>query len=274
MLSFGNQNFIKHFTTCLLLICTVFLSAQNKTESAALDIHEKTYNAESKILDLILVISNNNAQENFKGKIKISAPVGFKSILDQNIAVDLQKNERKFVSVKFFVTNNADAGDAKINLILANQSDQKIDEKTVTHTVEENSLLQMIAENSQIFRSNNQDSLKIRIKVSNKGNRTQKTTLVFKIPDQQDSNLFIEKQGTLHPQQDSIFTFSFLPSKELLKKNIFTINVTGFKDPDKEIFGNTRISVQSISNVQNFQDELQMVLQALQKIQLQEVTAE
>ncbi len=80
--------------------------------------------------------------------------------------------------------------------------------------------------------------------------------MVFKIPDQNESNLFIEKSGMLHPQQDSIFTFSFLPSKELIKKNIFTVNVTGFKDPDKEIFGNTRISVQSISNVQNFQDEL------------------
>jgi len=257
MLSFGNQIFIKHFTTCLLLFCTVFLSAQNTTGNTILDIHEKTYNAESKILDLILVISNNNANENFKGKIKISAPAGFKSILDQNIAIDLQKNERKFVSVKFLVSNNADAGDAKINLILANQSDQKIDEKTITHTVEENSLLQMIAENSQIFRTNNQDSLKIRIKVSNKGNKPQKTTLVFKIPDQNESNLFIEKSGMLHPQQDSIFTFSFLPSKELIKKNVFTVNVTGFKDPDKEIFGNTRISVQSISNVQNFQDELQ-----------------
>ncbi len=59
------------------------------------------------------------------------------------------------------------------------KSDQKIDEKTITHTVEENSLLQMIAENSQIFRTNNQDSLKIRIKVSNKGNKPQKTTFGF-----------------------------------------------------------------------------------------------
>ncbi len=76
MLSFGNQIFIKHFTTCLLLFCTVFLSAQNTTENTILDIHEKTYNAESKILDLILVISNNNANENFKGKIKISTSCG------------------------------------------------------------------------------------------------------------------------------------------------------------------------------------------------------
>jgi len=257
MISFGNQNLIKYFTAYLLLICTVCLSAQNRNDNAVLDIHEKTYNAESKILDLIIVVSNNNANESFKGKIKISAPAGFKSILDHLIFIDLQKNEKKFISVKFLVSSNADAGDAKINLILANQSDQKIDEKTVIHTVEENSLIQMTAENSQILRSNLQDSLKIRIKVSNKGNRTQKTTLVFKIPDQNDSTIFTEKNGTLRPQQDSIFTFSFLPSKELTKRNIFTVNVTGFKDPDKEIFGNTRISVQSISNVQNFQDELQ-----------------
>jgi hypothetical protein len=238
------------------LIGSLFLSAQNKTENILFDIHEKSYSTDSKILDLVIVL-NNNSNENFKGKIKISTPTGFRSILGQEIVVELQKNEKRFVSLKFFVGNNADAGDAKINLILANQYDQKINEKTVVHQVEENSLLQMTAETSQIFRTNNQDSLQIRIKVSNKGNRTQQTTLVFKIPDHSDSNLFIEKHGTLRPQQDSVFTFSFLPSKELFKQNNFTINVTGFKDPDKEIFGNTRISVQSISHTQKFQDEQQ-----------------
>ncbi|MDF2552336.1 MAG: hypothetical protein K0R77_1611 [Chryseobacterium sp.] len=250
------QNFIKYCTTFLLLIGSLFLSAQNKTENILFDIHEKSYSEESKIIDLVIVVENNTT-ENFKGKIKISTPTGFKSILGQEIIVDLQKNERRFVSLKFFVSNNADAGDANINLTLTNQYDQKINEKMVTHKVEESSLLQMFAETSQIFRNNNQDSLKIRIKVSNKGNKTQQTTLVFKIPDHSDSNLFIEKHGTLRPQQDSVFTFSFLPSKELLKHNIFDINVTGFKDPDKEIFGTSRISVQSISHTQKFQDEQQ-----------------
>jgi hypothetical protein len=251
-----SQNFIKSFANCLLLICSLFLSAQNKTENILFDIHEKSYNAESKILDMVIVVDNSR-NENFKGKLKILTPTGFRSILGQEIAVDLQKNEKRFISLKFFVGNNADAGDAQINLILANELDQKIGEKTVIHQVEESSLLQMIAESPQIFRSNDLDSLKIRIKVSNKGNRTQQTTLVFKIPDYSDSNSFIEQHGTLRPQQDSTFTFSFLPSKELLKHNNFTINVTGFKDPDKEIFGNTRISVQSISHTQKFQDEQQ-----------------
>ncbi|WP_129533808.1 hypothetical protein [Chryseobacterium sp. 3008163] len=238
------------------MICSLFLSAQNKTENILFDIHEKSYNAESKILDLVIIIDNNK-DENFKGKLKVSTPTGFRSILGQEIFVDLQKNEKRFISLKFFVGNNADAGDAQINLILTNEFDQKIGEKTVIHQVQESSILQMTAENQQIFRDNNLDSLKIRIKVSNKGNRMQQTTLVFKIPDYSDSNHFIEQHGTLRPQQDSTFTFSFLPSKELLKQSNFTINVTGFKDPDKELFGNTRISVQSVSHTQKFQDEQQ-----------------
>lgn len=256
MLSVFSQNLIKNFANCLLLICSLFLSAQNKTENILFDIHEKSYNAESKILDLVIVIDNNK-DENFKGKLKVSTPTGFRSILGQEIFIDLQKNEKRFISLKFLVGNNADAGDAQINLILTNEFDQKIGEKTVIHQVQESSILQMVAENPQIFRDNNLDSLKIRIKVSNKGNRTQQTTLVFKIPDYSDSNHFIEQHGTLRPQQDSTFTFSFLPSKELLKQSNFTINVTGFKDPDKELFGNTRISVQSISHTQKFQDEQQ-----------------
>ncbi|RZJ49525.1 MAG: hypothetical protein EOO19_05295, partial [Chryseobacterium sp.] len=251
-----SQKFIKNLANCLLLICSLFLSAQNKTENILFDIHEKSYNAESKILDMVLVVDNNR-NENFKGKLKIITPTGFKSILGQQITVDLQKNEKRFISLKFLVSNNANAGDAQINLILVNEFDQKVFEKTVIHQVQESSILQMTAEASQIFRTNNLDSLKIRIKVSNKGNKAQQTTLVFKIPDHSDSNLFIEKHGTLRPQQDSIFTFSFLPSKELNKQNNFTINVTGFKDPDKEIFGNIRISVQSTSHVQKFQDEQQ-----------------
>lgn len=256
MLSVFSQNSIKNFANCLLLICSLFLSAQNKTENILFDIHEKSYNAESKILDLVIVVDN-NSNENIKGKIKITTPTGFKSILGQEIIVDLQKNEKRFISLKFFVGNNADAGDAHINLTLIDGFNQKIGEKTVIHQVQESSILQMTAETPQIFRDNNRDSLKIRIKVSNKGNRKLQTTLVFKIPDYSDSNHFIEQHGTLRPQQDSTFTFSFLPSKELLKKNNFTVNVTGFKDPDKEIFGNTRISVQSISHTQKFQDEQQ-----------------
>jgi len=254
MLPFTSQKLIKYFAAHLFLICSFFLSAQNKTENISFDIHEKLYDSESKILDLVIVV-NNNSTENFKGKIKIAAPAGFKSIFGQDIAVDLQKNEKRFVSLKFYIGTNAEAGDAKIDLILNDQNNQKILEKTVIHQVEASSILQMATETTQILRSEIKDSIHIRIKVSNRGNTTQKTTLVFKIPDHTDSNLFIERHGTLRQQQDSIFAFSFLPSKEMLKQNTFSIDVTGFKDPEKEIFGNTRITVLSISHTQKFKDE-------------------
>lgn len=256
MSSFLSKNFIKSFANCLLLICSLFLSAQNKKEDILFDLQEKSYNPESKILDLMFVLDN-SGKENFKGKLKISTPEGFKSILGKEIIVDVQKNEKRFISIKFFVGNNTAAGDAKIILNLTNESEQNIYEKTVIHQIEEKSLLQMVAENSQIFRNNNIDSLKIRIKVSNKGNKDQKMTLVFKISDYNDSNQFIEKHGMLRPQQDSIFTFSFLPSKELSKQNNFSVNITGFKDQNKEIFGNTKVFIQSVSHTQRFQNEQQ-----------------
>ncbi len=251
-----SKNFTQYFSAFLIMISSVILSAQNKTESIVFDIHEKSYNEDSKILDIVISL-NNTTNQNFNGKIKISVPEGFRSIMGEEILIDLQKNEKKFISLKIFVSNSADAGDAKINLSLTDKLNNKIDQKTILHQVIEKSLLQMVAETSQIFRTDARDSLQVRVKVSNKGNRRQQTTLVFKIPEQNDSNLFIEKKGTIRPQQDSVFIFSFLPSKELLKKSTFNINVTGFKDPDKEIFGNTRISVQSVSHIQKFQDEQQ-----------------
>lgn len=232
----------------------LYCQASKDSKEVFIDIQEQTYSQEAKIVDLVVSVTN-NSPENFRGEMKISVPKGFKTILTEDINLNINKGEKKFISVKILVSENAGAGENRIRLSLNNEQHKIIDEKTVSQTIAENNILQMTAEALGIFRKEGRDSLQLKVKVSNRGNRPQKTTLVFKIPDYSDHNLFIEQNATISPQKDTIFTLHYLPSREMMNWNSFLISVTGFREPNKEIFGTVGIPVRNISNTQKFQDE-------------------
>ncbi len=247
---------IKFLAVHLLMICTPLFFCQNRQDSKdiSIDIQEQSYSQESRIIDLVVSV-NNSSSEDFSGKLKIFVPKGFKNVIAEDINLYLRKSEKKFISVKVLVSENAAAGKNRIRLTLSDEQNKIIEEKEMYQVVDENNLLQMAAEALQIFRKTGQDSLQLKVKVSNRGNREQSVTLVFKIPDHTDQNIFIEQKGTISAQKDTVFALRFLSSREMMNKNSFVISVTGFREPNKEIFGTAGIPVQNISDTQVFQDE-------------------
>uniref|UniRef100_A0AAU6WK13 Uncharacterized protein n=1 Tax=Chryseobacterium endophyticum TaxID=1854762 RepID=A0AAU6WK13_9FLAO len=56
-----------------------------------------------------------------------------------------------------------------------------------------------------------------------------------------------------------------MPSGPLARTSQFSITIAGFRDPEKEIFGNTSVSVQNVASSQRYQDPQSMVLSEYKK---------
>lgn len=229
------------------------ISAQKLNNFVTIEISNDVVSTHSKILTLTIATINSGSQD-FKGKINFIAPKGFRKITDQDILVEVKANERRYTSIKLLITNDAKSGDAALHFNLVGEDNIICAKKTYIHPVEINNSVQISADNSLIYRTGEEDSLRVKVRISNLGNNIQNVTLVFKIPDSAEENLFIEKQGIIGIRKDSVFNFSFKPSKNLLKQSYFNVTVTGFRNPDKEIIGSTYINIQNISNRQKFQE--------------------
>ena len=66
-------------------------------------------------------------------------------------------------------------------------------------------------------------------------------------------NFFIEKKGSIAVQKDSVFIYRFRPSANMAKTPQFSVNIVGFREPDKEIFGNSTVSIQNNASTQHYQ---------------------
>ncbi|WP_200247471.1 COG1470 family protein [Chryseobacterium paridis] len=228
------------------------MPAQNSA-GITLEIRNESRVDKGNIIDLILVLKN-ESNSHFKGKVEINIPSGFRNISGNKTEVDMKSGDHLFLPVKILINNNAVAGASSIAFKLTDAQNALIVKKEITYTVAENNSMRIIPENPVIYTNNVNDSVEIRARVSNLGNKKQNVTLVFKIPEITHGTIFTEKTGTVGVQKDSVFVFRFLPSKLLMRSSQFTVNIAGFREPDKEIFGNAPVSVQNISSTQRYQD--------------------
>ncbi|ROI06577.1 hypothetical protein EGI16_01325 [Chryseobacterium sp. G0240] len=246
------QNALKKIFSVFLILFLTGLPAQQRS-GISLDIRNESRTGKAGILDLIMVL-NNEGSTDFKGKIEMALPTGFRNISGNSIQVSMKSGERLFLPVKILVSNNAGSGKAHLSFRLADQQSQTIAEKEIVHTVAENNTMRITAENPVIYMNRSSDSVEVRARVSNLGNRKQQVTLVFKIPEAGQGNSFVEKKGSIGIQKDSVFVFRFLPSGIGARSSQLSVNIAGFREPDKEIFGNTSVSIQNVSSVQRYED--------------------
>ncbi|WP_131701430.1 hypothetical protein [Chryseobacterium sp. FH2] len=218
-----------------------------------MEIRNESNSENPNIIDVLLVLKNNE-NNRFKGKIDINTPSGFRTISDSKIEIELNPGQNLFIPVKILINKNAGSGKADLTFSLTDDQNHPVIKKSLPYTVVENNTIKITAENQIIYMGTTTDSLEVRARVSNLGNKRQNVTVVFKIPEATQRNLFIEKKGTIGVQKDSVFIFRFLPSGNLVKSSQFTVNIAGFREPDKEIFGNASVSVQNVSSTQRYQD--------------------
>lgn len=245
--------FKKIILVFLIPLSFILISAQDHS-GIRMEIRNESRADKSSIIDLIVSVKNENPDTPFKGNINIQVPSGFRSILNNTVEVDLKPGENIFLPVKILINNDAAYGEANITFNLTDLQNHLVTKKVITHIVAENNALRIAPETPLIHINNSNDSIEVRARVSNLGNKKQKVTIVFKIPDAAQENFFVEKKGSVGVHKDSVFVFRFMPSNRIIKGSQFTVNIVGFRDPDKEIFGNASVSVQNVSSVQHYQD--------------------
>ncbi len=236
----------------ILIPFSVWISAQTGT-AISMEIRNEPNRVNPNIVEILLVLKNNESKH-FKGKVEVKTPKGFRTISDNNAEIELNPGQNLFIPIKILTSNTIVSGKADLIFTITDEKNQQVIKKSLSYVVTENNNMKVTAENPVVYMGTSKDSLEVRARVSNLGNKRQHVTIVFKIPEATQKNLFIEKKGTIDVQKDSVFVFRFLPSGNLLKSSQFTVNIAGFREPDKEIFGNTSISVQNVSSTQRYQD--------------------
>ncbi|MFL9832438.1 COG1470 family protein [Chryseobacterium terrae] len=218
-----------------------------------MEIEQGSSPSRTRLLNLVVAVQN-LASNNFSGKLQFECPKGFKIISGEEPVVELRPKEKKYIPVRIIVGSDAKAGSSPIKIRLLDQLGILITERIKEHVIDVNNDLNLALLNAPIYRSSGEEPISVKIRVSNLGNISQDITLVCKIPDPENGSQFLEQQALINVKKDSIFTFTYQPSKGLARLSNFSINVSGFRNPDKEIFNSATVFVQNISSVQKYQD--------------------
>jgi len=251
MMPFFSRRFL--FTLFIVLFSSIFINAQKTESNVTMEIEQGNSPSRSRLLNLVVAIQNHSSN-NFSGKIQFVCPKGFKVISGEEPLIELKPNEKKYLPVRIIVESDAKAGSSPIKVRLLDQLGVFITERIKEHVIDVNNDLNLSLLNAPIYRSSSLEPISVKVRVSNSGNISQDITLVCKIPDPENGNQFLEQQAIINVKKDSTFTFTYQPSKGLSRLSNFSINISGFRNPDKEIFNTATVFVQNISSVQKYQD--------------------
>lgn len=236
----------------LFLLFSTPILAQNGGTGIVMTLQNDTSFKQPTLLSLVVVIKNNTSTP-IKGKIKFEAAKGFRNLNGDNSVVQLDPGETRHIPVKYVIGADVIAGTSVLTCRLISMEGTIIAEQNTTHTIIQDNTLAISSIDNTIYHQSNNQPIAVKVKITNRGNIPQNITLVCKFPDPSTANLFIEQTATLGVKKDSIFTFTYLPSKALAKQSTYTVRISGFRNPDKEIFGNTNVDIQNISSTQQYQ---------------------
>lgn len=229
------------------------LNAQTNQFPVRMEIERETSPSKSRLINIVVALQNTES-ENFSGNLHLIIPSGYKAISGLQTPVNLQKSEKKYIPLRLIADNNAKAGSSEIKIQLLNLLGNVISEQTTKNIIEVDNNLSMTSLSPTIFRDSGDEAVSVKVRVRNTGNIAQNITLVCKFPDPDKGNLFLEQEALIDVKKDSVFTFTYHPPKSLSNISNYSINISGFRNPEKEIFNTASITVQNISSKQKFQE--------------------
>jgi len=100
----------------------------------------------------------------------------------------------------------------------------------------------LLADDTPVMVINPEDSVRIQVTVQNSGNTVEEVTVVFNVPNLRGASPFTELKETLAPREQKRFTYSFIPSNNLLSAGQFSVRITAMKGKEKMIFGNKTVT--------------------------------
>lgn len=247
--------FLSHFRRIFFLFLISFIPALVSAQTGngiSMEIRDDSNMGKERIISTIAEIKN-DSQNPFKGKLSIAVPKGFRNISGNISEIEVPAGGTLYLPIKILVNSNAGFGESTIDFTLTDLQNNIVKTQNLIHTIAENNSMAISTDTPIIYMSNVNDSIEVRARVSNLGNKRQDVTIVFKIPEADRGNFFIEKKGSIAVQKDSVFIYRFRPSGNMAKTPQFSVNIVGFREPDKEIFGNSTVSIQNNASTQHYQ---------------------
>lgn len=209
--------------------------------------------AKSNLIDVLIGITN-TTENTFEGFLRVKTPEGFRILSNQEVAISLDPGENYFISSKLLRQQAAPVGVSVIAIELLDADKNILQTQQAQQTVKENNSMRLYTDNPMVLMTNPNDSLALKVNVSNLGNKIQDVMVVFSIPDLTGEKNFFEQKALVNIQKDTEFVLRFLPPKDLLDLPQFTVQVAGMRGIEKELFSNLSITVQNISSVKQHQD--------------------
>lgn len=193
------------------------------------------------MVSILLKISNNtNIERNID--IDIQTVKGLR-VINNISSIHLKANEKAFLPVKIFVEKNQPAGITTIKYAIT-ESSLALATAETSITVQSKRGLKIVANEPQVLMYKVGDSIKISTQVYNSGNREENVEIIASFPQADGRDLSLSKTVKLEPFVNKEVSFSKIVDKDLLKMELFTVNVAGL-NAEKEFFGNAIVIVQN-----------------------------
>lgn len=244
-----------------MLLCLLFsfsAYAQNvKDNAAAVSIHvedELQQSAKSNMMSSVLKIKNIGSNK-FEGRLKIDLPDGLRTISGvTSLILSVKSNDSIFIPVRYLVQKGISSGNHVISYTLTDSDNNLMDRSQSVFVVEERIDLSLFVENRNMMVTNPEDSIRVSASVTNNGNKGQEVIVVFSIPTMKRGVNFVERKYFLQPQEQHRFEMSFMAQREMIAQNQFSVKVAAMYGAEKNIFGNSTIHIQNVSNHRTFED--------------------
>lgn len=246
----------RSFFTAAAFLLVFFMAGQAVAQDGARGISiaiEKDLSPKNSRLVTLVVVLKNLESKSVSGQLTFSVPEGLQNINAAAIAVALQPLETRYLPVKFLVGTDAAAGASVLVAKLTGASGELLASARTVHSIEINKDLVIAPLAGTIYRSDAHGPVTVSVKVDNLGNVAQDVTILCKFPDPATAHPFATQLGTIGARKDSVFTFTFLPSKLLAAQPRYSVSISGFRNPENELFGGSTVVVQNTSSVQFFQ---------------------
>lgn len=186
-------------------------------------------------------------------------------ILKNSTAISLGGKEKKFVPIKFLVTKNQPAGKTSISFKLRDSSHNLLAESSTTLTIAPKRFLKISTNQPQEIIYQIGDSLRIKTQLYNGGNQREQVKLVASFPSLSGSPISIEKNIKLEPFSSKNVTFSKIIDHDLLKQELFNVNVAMLNDQN-DFIGSTIVLVQNaLGNRRYFDPNQQRLVTTLER---------
>lgn len=238
----------------LSLIC-LFAFAGLKAQPVTpgpIDLEIRESSVGERVISHILKIVNRSEQP-FNGTVLLDPLSEIRSLSQDEREVSVAPGDSTFVAYRLIV-GDAGAGRKTIGYAVFNEKKEKVVSREAYIDIEKRERIYLLADDTPVMAINPEDSVRIRVTVDNSGNTREEVTVVFNVPNLRGVSPFTELKETVAPMERKQFTYSFIPSGNLLSSGRFSVQVTAMKGKEKTIFGNKTVTVQNVFTDRKYVD--------------------